>query len=161
MARRYLKRRHLDWLKDRVNHSGVGCLIWPFGKNQKGYGQVCTGPGKIEKAHRVMCQLVHGEPPTPKHQAGHKCGNGHLACVHPGHLRWQTNSQNQLDRRRHGTSQGHIGKGPHRLTKEAREQIMAARGRITTLKLAEQHGVSHGTIDYWHKKARIAALIRG
>lgn len=156
MTRRHLKWRNLDWLTDRVNHSGAECLIWPFSKNQKGYGQVSIGPGDIRKAHRVMCTLAHGEPPTPKHLASHTCGNGHLGCVNPKHLRWQTNSENQLDRRRHGTSQSDVGTNPRKLSKQSIAEIKFLRGKVTTLELAKRYGVVHGTIDYHHRKARQA-----
>jgi hypothetical protein len=59
-----------------------------------------TLPGQPrEAAHRAMCRLIHGNPPTPKHQAAHSCGNGRRGCVHPGHLRWATDAENRAERR--------------------------------------------------------------
>src|SRR3972149_10759839 len=78
------------------------CLIWPFSTNGTGYGRLGVD-GKGYYAHRYMCELVNGPPPTPDHEASHDCGNGHLGCVHPRHLEWKTASENHLDRRRHGT----------------------------------------------------------
>jgi len=75
----------LAWLKERVAYDGEECLIWPFSGNHQGYGHLGYF-GKVVKAHRLMCILAHGEPPTPEHHAAHSCGRGHLGCVHPGHL---------------------------------------------------------------------------
>ena len=150
-----MKKTNLDWLRDRINHLGDDCLPWPFSGNHKGYGQVSYG-GKVSKAHRVMCILAHGFPPTLKHQASHSCGNGHLGCVNPRHLSWQTNSQNQLDRRRHGTTQRDVGLNPRKLSKKSIAEIKALRGITPTLELARRYGVVHGTIDYHHRKARQA-----
>jgi hypothetical protein len=91
------KGQNLIWLKDRVGYDSDECLIWPFSVNYQGYGQVGYY-GKVKKAHRIMCELAHGAPPTPKHVAAHSCHNGHGGCVHPKHLDWKTARQNVLER---------------------------------------------------------------
>jgi hypothetical protein len=50
-----------------------------------------------------MCELVHGFAPSDNHEAAHSCGNGHLGCVNPNHLRWDTPSGNAADKYEHGT----------------------------------------------------------
>lgn len=90
------------WLEAHINHDGDGCLIWPFGRNARGYGAVGFR-GKRVGAHRAMCILANGEPPAPDSQAAHTCGRGHEGCVHPHHLVWKTPRGNQRDRIAHGT----------------------------------------------------------
>src|SRR5690349_16534473 len=72
------------------------CLKWPFADDGKGYG-VIKVDGRQQYAHRIMCTLVNGEPPTELHETAHSCGNGHLGCVHPGHVRWATRAENHAD----------------------------------------------------------------
>lgn len=87
------------WLRDHVGHKSEKCLIWPFGKSIRGRGGV-NFRGYCQPAPRVMCILAHGEPPSDKHEAAHKCHNGHEGCVNPKHLYWATPSENRLDTQR-------------------------------------------------------------
>lgn len=146
------KSRALEIIHENVNHTGDDCLIWPMGRDDKGYGFL-NFEGKSPKAHRLMLILAKGEPPTPKHQASHTCGNGHLGCFNPRHLVWKTNSENQRDRRKHGRHKGAIGRYS-RLTPQQIKFIQDNRGVIPIRKLAVMHGVKRGCIDHWHKKAR-------
>jgi hypothetical protein len=92
-----------EWLKAQIGYSGADCLPWPFGKTPNGYGRVnIPDRGRIV-ASNAMCELAHGKPPTPRHLAAHKCGNGSGGCVNPQHLRWATQSENLADRLVHGT----------------------------------------------------------
>jgi hypothetical protein len=86
-----------------IHHKGEECLPWPFSEAAAGYGRIVVD-GKHTLAHRHVCTLVHGEPPTPKHEAAHSCGKGHEACVSGDHLSWKTHADNQADRLIHGTS---------------------------------------------------------
>src|SRR5215471_14726746 len=92
----------LEWIQERVGHAGDDCLQWPFSRSSSGYG-ILFHEGKVVYAHRTMCELANGKPPTPKHHASHSCGRGHLGCVNPRHLEWKTAAENQQDRRKHGT----------------------------------------------------------
>lgn len=94
-----------DWLQAHVGYTGEGCLTWPFYTRQEGVAYM-TFRGKPVAAARVMCVLAHGEPPTIAHEAAHSCGNGHLGCVHPQHLRWATHKENGADMQRHGSLAG-------------------------------------------------------
>jgi hypothetical protein len=137
--------RSSTWLEARVSHDGDECLIWPFSKNDQGYGQL-KYRGHSTKAHRVMCRLVHGDPPTPKHQAAHSCNNGHLGCVHPKHVSWKTPSQNAQDRVRAG-NQRKYGEIRAKLTEDQVRQIWQMKGSETITKLGEMFGVSFSTIS--------------
>lgn len=137
------------WLVAHLDHRGDECLTWPFTVDQTGRGQLgyC---GRSYKAHRLMCQMAHGPQPSPKHEAGHSCGKGHEACVHPQHLGWVTRSENGKDRRRHGTAvttrYGYTGK----LTKDQVAEIQKRKAEgAPTLTLAREFNVSTRTIDYW------------
>lgn len=142
-----------QWLLDRVAYQGDDCLPWPFCKDGSvGRGRI-VHLGVSWWAHRLMCFLAHGNPPTRRHQAAHNCGNGHLACVNQRHLEWKTNTQNQLDRTLHGTKR--IGGIPrNKLTAEQVDQIRALKGTKTQYELAEMFGVKRGTIEYWLRKDR-------
>lgn len=90
--------RHRDWPDERA------CLTWPFFKTGDGRAGYVMYRGRQTGVARAMCFEANGEPPTRKHHAAHSCGNGHMACVNPRHLRWATSRENQLDRFRDGTS---------------------------------------------------------
>lgn len=140
------------WLVAHAGHQDDACLIWPFNRcAPHGRGQLGHNGKRSLLAHREMCRLVHGEPPTAKHQASHSCGNGHLGCVNPRHLSWATNSQNQMDRRRHGTMQRNPTGKKGKLTAEQVTRIKALKGKKTQLELAEMFGVKYGTIGSIHR----------
>lgn len=144
----------LAWLREHINHVGEGCLIWPFGRDDKGYGILSVGKGKVRKAHRVMCAIVHGDPPTPEHHAAHSCGNGHLGCIHPRHLSWKTPEENQQDTILHGRVR-QKGTPRQKLTEEQVAQIRALRGEKNRAEVAAMFGVRTETIDrIWAGKAR-------
>lgn len=79
------------------------CIHWPWGI--KDYPQT-TVDGKVVIVSRLLCEQMYGPPPTAAHQAAHSCGNGHLGCVKPKHLRWATPAENGADIRKHGTQRG-------------------------------------------------------
>lgn len=142
------------WLRANASYQGDDCLIWPFSIVGRGYGHFAVN-GVHHYAHRFMCELVNGAPPSPKHQAAHSCGNGHKACVNPRHLSWATNSQNQLDRRKHGTNArggtGWVGK----VTDQQIAIMRDLRGKKSQVEIAAMLGVSPGCVEYWqHERQR-------
>lgn len=100
----------LAWLTAHMDYTGSDCLVWPFAKTGSGYGAVEVD-GKYRSAHRVICEMIHGAPPERDSEAAHSCGNGHLGCVNPKHLRWATSAENHADALEHGTHSGlmHVG----------------------------------------------------
>lgn len=133
------------WLQDHAADGSDGCLIWPFSRCGKGYGQAWFR-GRLCTAHRAMAMIAHGDPPTPKHHAAHSCGN--RACVNSRHLRWASPSENESDKRLHGTAQLGSGNGYARLTElvipEIRRRI--ASGERSAV-IAADFGVDRKTID--------------
>lgn len=134
----------IQWLRDHVNYDAEYCLIWPYFRNPNGYGQLGY-LGKPYWAHRLMCEMAHGEPPTPQHEASHSCGNGHMGCANPKHLSWKTRTGNGLDCRAHGT-QARSRAGKDRLTDARVEQIRALKGKKTQAEIALICGVSEPTV---------------
>lgn len=131
-----------------LKHTSNDCLIWPFSKDGHGYGTVRVG--KHVGAHRYICELVHGEPPTPEHEASHSCGKGHEACISPIHLDWKTTMQNQADRLVHGTHNRGERNGHAKLTEADVREILALKGVELQRKLAEKFGVSGQAISQIH-----------
>lgn len=137
------------WLQKHATYQGDDCLIWPFCRDERGRGHVGYR-GSIYRAPTLMCQIVHGATPGSSYQVAHSCGKGHLGCVNPRHLSWKTRSENQLDRRKHGTAVSHRTGWKGKLTLEQREQIVALKGKKTQREIADMFGVSYACIQYWH-----------
>lgn len=138
--RRWLDVEFLDQHKD---YAGDECLIWPHRRNNFGYGEAYVD-GKMRRAHRVMCEIVNGPPPTPGYYAAHSCGNGHLACVNPKHLSWKTPAENQRDAVLHGRakSTGRRKTIPDDVVRQIRE----LRPTHTLAALSERFGIKTETI---------------
>lgn len=139
------------WLVEHANHTGDACLIWPFGRDLRVNRGMLGHNGRRYWAHRLMCELAHGAPPTPKHQAAHNCGKGHYCCVNPQHLEWKTNSENQLDRAKNGNAL----RNPHgprgAITEEQKGEIARLAGSMVQTKIAAKLGLSLGCVQYWLK----------
>jgi len=84
------------WIRRHVNYQDVECLIFPFPRHKDGYGTLGLDY-KVIYAHRFMCELVHGDPPTDQHQAAHSCNRGDDGCVNPQHLSWKTPGENHKE----------------------------------------------------------------
>lgn len=133
----------IKWLREHVSFRG-GCLIWPFA-TANGYGMYSLD-GKIDYAHRWMCEAVNGPAPSPGHQAAHSCGRGDCGCVSPSHLIWKTVSQNQLDRREHGTKNVWGGRG--KLTEQLAAEIRALKGQKPQREIAAIYGISRSQVSW-------------
>ena len=133
----------LDWMRAHLDFAGDECLIWPFSVNWNGYGHL-KYEEKIQYAHRVMCRLAHGEPPSPKHVAAHSCHNGQGGCISPRHLSWQTPRENLLARREVGThspKKRWTNKGS--LTADQVRQIRSLKGRMNQRQIGALFGISY------------------
>lgn len=136
-----------SWLSDVISRAehGDACLPWPFNRAHNGYGQ--TGNYyKKQYAHRLVCIAFHGQPPFEKAEAAHSCNN--RACCNPRHLRWATHAENQLDRRKNGTSPAGEGSGNAKLTNAnvIKARRLYTKGGYTHKDLAKMFGVSPAAI---------------
>jgi DNA-binding XRE family transcriptional regulator len=134
------------WIEEHAGFSGDECLVWPFATFSNGYGAVNDDPrGRV--ASRVMCWRAHGAPPTPEHEAAHSCGNGHLGCVHQGHLSWKIPVVNAEDKIAHGTVNGGARNGGAKLTEDRVRHVRQMLGNGYSQQLiAKWMGVSRSTI---------------
>jgi hypothetical protein len=132
--------KNIRWLEAHVGYDGEGCLIWPFGVNDNGRGNV-----KGVSAPRYMCRLAHGNPPDESFHAAHICGMGHLGCVHPKHLRWASPAENEADKLKHGT----LRRGSDvNTSKLSREDVIAIRASSESgVSLAAKYGVTPAAIS--------------
>jgi hypothetical protein len=146
----------IEFLRKHMADADGPCLIWPFCRDNHGYGQGGIN-GENFKAHKKMCELVNGPRPSPKHQASHSCGNGHGGCVHPRHLSWKTGAQNQLDRRKHGTAGTNKYGRNGKVTVEIARQVLLLRGKETQDATARRFDISKPTVRNIYKgKSRAA-----
>ncbi len=111
------------FLRANVGLKGDECLLWPYGKNDKGYG-LAVIDGVQSAASRWMCILAHGTPIPPRVYAAHNCGNP--SCVNPTHLRWATHRENMDDRLVHGTLNRGERNGKTTITEQDVRDIRAA-----------------------------------
>lgn len=136
------------WIKEvALPYAGVDCLIWPFSRLKDGYPQGGMPGFKGRRAHRVICEVVNGPPPTPDHEAAHSCGRGDQACVHPLHLSWKTHAENEADKDEHGTRPLGSAHRGSRLTEEQVNEIRSLIGAFSHAAIAERFGVSRPTIS--------------
>ena len=129
-----------------LKYEGNKCLPWPYGTNSYGYGHVYVD-GKVRRVTRVVCEKVNGPPPTPKHEAAHSCGNGHLRCCTKRHLSWKTSAGNSADRLIHGTHDRGERNVNAKLTEAAVREIRTLDGQVSQREFARRFGVSVGTVQ--------------
>lgn len=139
-----------QWLFDHILHEGDECLTWPFADRGNGYGAVSDENGKLAGAHREMCRLAHGEPPTPDMLACHTCGKGDEGCVNPNHLYWGTVAQNSEDMVAHGTALRGERNGFSKLTEQEVLAIDGLRGMMTQTEIGLMFGVSQAVVSKIH-----------
>lgn len=143
-----------------VNFEGDDCLPWPFGPGSRGYGSVkIRGRGKM--AHRVVCEIAHGPPPIDKPLAAHSCGNGHLGCVNPNHLRWASYQENSDDAVAHGAIARGERNGSAKITEEIVRKIFEAKGSNTQKAIGAAFGVSKTTVGQIHRGTTWKCLQEG
>lgn len=142
----------LEWMRAHLDCEGEDCLLWPFATGGGGYGVVAY-KGRQRPAPNVMLRLAEGKPPTRNHECAHSCGNGHLGCVNPKHLRWATRKENHADKIKHGTSNRGEKSPASKLTEEQAREILSLKGILPGNQIASSYGVSPGAIyQIWRGK---------
>jgi hypothetical protein len=134
-----------------IPYVGDGCLIWPYSRSSMGRGNIRVGNKAVE-VNRLVCEGRHGPPSTPDLEAAHNCGNGHLGCCNPGHLRWDTHTGNQRDRVAHGTSNRGERAGNAKLTEPQVREILKLKGQMSRAKIGKQFGVHGNTVAEIHAR---------
>ncbi|SOC45767.1 hypothetical protein SAMN05892877_117156 [Rhizobium subbaraonis] len=140
LAGRTAEGEPLRFLQSAIAYDGDVCLRWPYGHNGDGYGLIWQD-GKFKLVTRLVCEAVHGPPPTPDHESAHSCGKGHEGCCAPNHLHWATTSENHLEKANHGTD-NRGGKHPMvKLTDEDVRTIRTLHGKLLQREIAELFGI--------------------
>lgn len=134
------------FVDEAVTFSGDECLMWPFGRTSAGYGNL-TVSGKKQSAHRVICERVNGPAPSPSHEAAHTCGNGHLGCVSPAHLKWKSRKENAQDTIVHGTSLRGNKRDNTKLDPEKVKAIRFANNSASQREVAELFGIDQSHVS--------------
>ncbi len=138
----------LQYFRDVVlNYEGDECLIWPYGRDRKGYGRLKNPETKTQIVSRMICQHVNGPPPTPKHLAAHSCANGAGGCCAKRPMEWKTNAENMADMVRQGGSCRGSRHGQAILKEADIPKIKALIGIMTHKEIGEIYGTSPNTIS--------------
>lgn len=138
-----------QFLAGAIAYKGESCLEWPFSRSGGGYGKIGRD-GKTLDVHRLVCREVYGNPPIPKYEAAHSCGN--RLCCNPSHLRWDTRKGNFADKSKHGTL---LFGERHVRAKLSTSQVFEIRrlsGKILQREIGERFGVS---------KSQVGRILRG
>lgn len=140
----------LKWLQECVpTATAEDCLIWPFHCDAAGYaGKVQCGSRRMF-AHQWALEWRVGLRPGKNYQTLHGCGNGHLGCVNPHHLRWGTQSENSADMIAHGRSTRGEKNPASKLTNLQVVEIkrLLSKQRMSSYRIAERYGVSERAVD--------------
>ena len=140
------KLSRLDQLINMISTPTDDCIVWPYGRTGRGYGQVSVN-GTVRPAHRVALETV-SDPPTLKHHAAHgPCRN--RLCCNPRHLSWKTISENHADKYRDGTDQNGEACSTCKLSTAQVDQIRTRYREThrTQQSLADEYGVSQKHIS--------------
>lgn len=137
------RQEKLSFLATAARCSSDECLIWPFAKSASGYGAIWID-GKDQAVHRIVCELAHGDCPSPKHETAHQCG--HRDCVNGRHLRWATRKQNHADKLLHGTAQRGERHPMVKLKEIEVQAIRALRGKMKQRDIAAKFGITIATV---------------
>ena len=126
---------------------GDQCLIWPHSVDKDGYARGRYPGFKTDRAHRIVCWLIHGDPPTPDHEAAHSCGMGHEGCINPIHLSWATPAENTVDRGNHGNILKNESHPMAKLDANKARLIAGMLGKKTQAEIASIFGVTYSTVS--------------
>lgn len=143
------------WLITHRDHQGDDCLIWPFFKDKNGRGRFgftdAEGNKTIKHAPYFMCELAHGEKPSPKHLAVVICKGRKLGCCNPRHITWRTKSEGMLEYYKHTPCENSTGnKSKYSPDKLRQVKVLSDTG----LKLADisrRLELPYPTVFYWAK----------
>jgi hypothetical protein len=133
----------------RSNKRKTTCLLKPW-KHSFGYSFVTLSvrgfPQQKRLIHQLVCQTFHGPKPSVRHACAHSDGNPKNNRA--DNLRWALPTENNADKRRHGT---HLNSGqfPRKLsTAEVRTiRELALMGTIPQRRIAEWFGIHQTAVS--------------
>lgn len=150
---------------DARNHRLTGLPLKPA-VSRAGYAFVSLcADGKVfnRRVNRIVCAAFHGPAPSRKHHAAHNDGNS--LNNRADNLRWVLGSENEFDKRRHGTArigEKHWSKSmperrakgeKHGLAKLTEQQVRDIRADTRFQReIAAEYGVSQKAV--WGIKTR-------
>lgn len=140
----------MEWIYSHVQFDADECLTWPYAVGRRGDAVVLHN-GKQRSASRVMCEIAHGIPDESLNlECAHNCGNGHLGCMNPKHLRWDTRSGNHADKVLHGTH----NRGERNVRSKLKEDqvLYILRSEDSCKSLAIKYGISASTVSAIRKR---------
>lgn len=132
------------FLLSYVGYEGDDCILWPFGTDQTGYGQM-KAEGERWIASHFMCRKAHGEPPSPIHQSAHSCGN--RPCINPNHLSWKTPKENDADKIVHGTALRGERNPFAKVTESDVREMRRLAGRLSLEELSDRYGITASRVN--------------
>lgn len=128
---------------------GDECILWPYSRNDAGYGVFSKPRGGVNSAivSRCACERANGAPSHPNLEAAHTCGRGHLGCVNPRHLAWKSTQENRDDQLVHGTRNFGERNGKSKLTVDQVREMRRQRGAVSQRLLAARFGIDQSTVS--------------
>ena len=130
-----------------LEYDGDDCLDWKFKKDKDGYG-IIWRQDKNHRVHRIVCEDVNGPPASSDLFAIHSCGNGHLGCCNPKHIRWGTAKKNSEDRETHGRTSKGVKHWISKFTDDDIREIRRLEGTMSQEEIASAYGVTQGAISH-------------
>lgn len=115
--------------------------ILSLGWTTNGYRKVNLSRETV-LVHRLTCEAFHGPAPTPEHEVAH--GDGDRANNVEVNLRWATTTENQADRKLHGTYTFGETHSAAKLNDQQVREIKSSVGKAALI--APRFGVSVGTV---------------
>ena len=143
IKRRYPKRGSLK--PYMLAHMYDDCPKWPFARGKGGYGKI-QHEGRVVDVHRLVCTIVNGPPPSPRHQAAHSCGKGHEGCFGAMCIQWKTPYENQNDRRSHGTMMEGESHYACKISDDDVKSIRAMAHEYSQMQIARRFGISRAYV---------------
>jgi hypothetical protein len=134
----------IEFLKAAVATHSDNCIPWPYYRTATGYGEMRHGDRAKVGAHRLVCEMAHGPPPTLEHEAAHSCGNP--GCVNSRHIRWASRAENAADMIGHGRSTRGRKSNSVKLTEADVRTIRRLAPTVKHADLAKAFGVTDATV---------------
>jgi hypothetical protein len=135
----------MAFIYNAIEMNSDQCILWPFSSGAHGVA-IVHYQGRQRSAGAVVCEIVHGKPAPNQKHAAHSCGNGHLGCVNPNHLRWATVSENLADRWEHGTMLLGEKSPVSKLTEDQAREVKRLKGKEFGRIVAEKFAITPSAV---------------